>query len=86
MAEIASARRRRGAVCGRLNRIEKGIAKMEGKEMLGPSDKRKIKRLLEHVKDDDKEFEERHLKVLVYSLVIESEHVFLFNELLIVYL
>ena len=32
--------------------------------MLAPSDKRKIKRLLEQVKDDDKEFEERHLEVL----------------------
>ena len=49
---------------GRLARIEKDIAKMEGKETLGPSDKRKIKRLLEQVKDDDKEFEERHLDVL----------------------
>ena len=64
MAEIASARWRQGAVRGRLTRIEKDIAKMEGKETLGPSDKRKIKRLLEQVKDDDKEFEERHLDVL----------------------
>ena len=64
MAEIASARRRRGVVRGRLTRIEKDIAKMEGKETLGPSDKRKIKRLLEQVKNNDKEFEERHIEVL----------------------
>ena len=37
---------------------------MDGKETLGTSDKRKIKRLLEQVKDDDREFEERHLDVL----------------------
>ena len=52
-------------------RIEKDIAKMEGKKTLGPSDKRKIKRLLEQVKDDDKEFEERHIEVLNY---INEEH------------
>ena len=57
MAEgtIASARRRRGALRGRLTRIEKDIAKLEGKTMLGPSDQRKVKRLLEQVKEDDKE-------------------------------
>ena len=69
MAEIAGARRRRGAVRGRLTRIEKDLAKVEGKVTLGPlgpSDKRKIKRLLEQVKEDDKEFEERHLDVLNY--------------------
>ena len=64
MAEIASARRHRGAVRGHLTMIEKDIAKVEGKETLGPSDKRKIKRLLEQVKDDDKDFEERHLDFL----------------------
>ena len=51
---------------GRLTRIEKDIAKLEGKETLGPSDKRKLKRLLDQVKDDDREFEERHLEVLNY--------------------
>ena len=49
---------------GRLTRIEKDIAKVEGKETLGPSDKRKINRLLEQVKDDDKEFEECHLDIV----------------------
>ena len=53
-------------MCGCLTRIEKNIAKMEGKETLGPSDKRKIKCLLEQVKDNDKEFEEHHLEVLNY--------------------
>ena len=66
MAEIASARRRRGLVCGRLISIEKDIAKVEGKETLGPSDKWKIKRFFEQVKDSDKEFEERHIEVLNY--------------------
>ena len=64
MAEIASARWRHGVVCGCLTRIEKDIAEMEGKETLGSSEKRKIKHLLEQVKDDDKKFVERHLKVL----------------------
>ena len=63
MAEgtIASARRRRGAVRGRLTRIEKDISKLEDKASLGPSDQRKIKRLMEQAREDDKEFEERHL-------------------------
>ena len=66
MAEgtITSARRRRGALRGRLTRIEKEIAKLEGKTTLGPSEQRKIKRLLEQVREDDKEFEQRHLEVL----------------------
>ena len=50
---------------GRLTRIEKYIAKMASKETLGPSDKRKIKHLLKQVKDVDKEFEERHLDVIL---------------------
>ena len=66
MAEIASARRQQGAVRSHLTRIEREIAKMKGKETPGPSDKWKIERLLEHVKDDDKEFEECHLEVLSY--------------------
>ena len=44
---------------------------MESKETLGPcNDKRKIKRLLDQVKDDDRVFKERHLEVLNY---IEEE-------------
>ena len=61
---ITTARRRRGAVSGRFTRTEKDIARLEGKMTLGPSDQRRIKRLLEQVKEDDKEFEERHLEVL----------------------
>ena len=44
---------------------------MEGKDTLGPSDKRKIKHLPEQVKDDVKEFEEHHLQVLNY---IKEDH------------
>ena len=40
------------------------MPKMEDKETLRPSDKRKIKHLLKQVKSDDKELEERHLEVL----------------------
>ena len=61
---IKTARRRRGAVRARLNRVERDIAKLEGKSELAASDQRKIKRLLEQVKADDKEFEQRHLEVL----------------------
>ena len=61
---VRTARRRRGAVRARLTRVEKDIAKLEGKTELVSSDQRKIKRLMEQVKEDDKEFEERHLEVL----------------------
>ena len=63
MAEgtIASARRRRDAVRGRLTRIERDITKLEGKTKLVPSDQMKIKRLLVLVKEDDREFKQRHL-------------------------
>ena len=61
---IKTARRRRGAVRARLTRVERDIAKLEGKSELASSDQRKIKRLLEQVKEDDKEFEQRHLEVL----------------------
>ena len=43
---------------------KRDIAKLEGKTELVPSDQRKIKRLMEQVKEDDKEFEERHLEVI----------------------
>ena len=66
MAEIASARMRQGAGRGRLTRIAKDIANMEGQETLGPSDKRKIKRFLKEVEEDDKGFKERHLDVLTH--------------------
>ena len=65
MAEttVRTARRRRGAVRARLTRVQKDIAKSEGKTELVSSDQRKIKRLMEQVREDDKEFEERHLEV-----------------------
>ena len=61
---ITTARRRQGAVRGRLARAEKDIAKLESKITLGPNDQRRIKGLLEDLKEDDREFEERHLEVL----------------------
>ena len=66
MAEgtIASVRRHRGVVWGRLTSIEKDIPKVASKTMLGPSDQWKIKCLLEQVKENDKEFKQRHLEVL----------------------
>ena len=67
---IASSRRRRGTVRGRLTRIERDIVKLEEKEALSPSDRRKVKRLKDQVKDNDREFEQRHIEVLDF---IESE-------------
>ena len=61
---IANARRRRGTVRGRLTRIERDITTLEDKEKLTPSDQRKIRRLKEQVKENDREFEQRHLDVL----------------------
>ena len=70
-AEIKAARRRRGAVRSRLTRVEKDLEKLEGKTRLVSSDLRKIKRLQEQVKEDDKEFEQRHLEML--DLIDESD-------------
>ena len=67
---IASARRRRGTVRGHLTRIERDIEKLEEKETLSPSDRRKVKRLKDQVKENDREFEQRHIEVLDF---IESE-------------
>ena len=63
-AEVKAARRCRGAMRSRLTRVEKDLVKLEGKTDLVSSDLRKIKRLQEQVKEDDKEFEQRHLEVL----------------------
>ena len=51
MAEntVVSARRRLGMLCGRLTRIEKDIAILEGNEELTLRDRRKVERLLEPV-------------------------------------
>ena len=65
MAEIASARRRRGAVRGSLTRIEKDIAKMEAKETLGPSGKRR--------KEEDQDAMETEEKV--YMMHAHGSHV-----------
>ena len=61
---IITARRRRDAVRARLTRVERDIAKLEGKSELAASDQRKMKQLLEQVKEDDMEFEQRYLEVL----------------------
>ena len=67
---ITIARRRRSALRSRLTRIEKDITRLESKMTLRPSDHRRIKRLLEQVKENDREFMERHLEVLNF---IEEE-------------
>ena len=67
---IASARRRRGILRGRLTRIGRDIAKLEEKEELGHQDQRKVERLMEQVKENDAEFEQRHLDVIDF---IEEE-------------
>ena len=61
---IKTARKRQGAVLAHLTWAERDIAKLEVKSELASSDQRKIKRLLDQVKEDDKEFEQWHLKVL----------------------
>ena len=48
----------------RLTRMEKEIGKLEEKEELAPSDGKKIRRLKELAKEHNREFEERHVKVL----------------------
>ena len=59
-----SVRRRRGIKRGRLTRIERDIASLERKEELAHQDQRKVERLLEQLKDNDANFETRHLEVL----------------------
>ena len=84
MAEIASAKRRRGTVCARLTQMEKDIGKIEEKEELTPSDKKKIQCLKELAKEHDREFEERHVQVLNFiaaedTAALETEES-IFNE------
>ena len=68
--KIANIRRRRGTVLGRLTRIERGISSLEEKETLTPSERRKIKRLKDQIREHDQEFETRHMVVLDF---IEEE-------------
>ena len=68
---IATARRHCGDVCIRRTRIGKGIARLEGM-MLGPNDQWRMKHFLKHIKEDDRQFEERHLKVL--NFIDEEDH------------
>ena len=67
---IASVRRRRGTVRGRLTRIERDISSLEEKETLTPSERKKIMRLKDQVKEHDQEFEKRNMEVLDF---IEEE-------------
>ena len=61
---IKTVRRRRGGVRACLTWVKRDTAKLEGKSELASNDEWKIKRLLEQVKKDDKDFEQRHLEVL----------------------
>ena len=67
---IASARRQWGTVCSYLTQMEKDIGKLEEKEGLTPSDKRKIKHFKEQAMEHDRDFEQCHLEVLNF---IEAE-------------
>ena len=53
-------------VRGRLTRIEREIADLEKKEELLDQDERKVERLITQIKDNDAEFEQRHLEVLKF--------------------
>ena len=55
---------------GRLTWIEWDIVKLEDKERLIPSDKRKIKRKKEQAKEHDCDFEQRYVDILNF---IEAE-------------
>ena len=66
-----SAKRCRGILCGHLTRIEQDIAKLEIKEELILQDQRKVERLLEQIKDNDTDFEQRHSEVL--NFISEEE-------------
>ena len=71
MAELASAKRRRGTVRARLTRIGKDIGKLE-KEELTPLDVKKIRRLKELAKEHDRDYEERHVEVLDFIAAEDS--------------
>ena len=49
---------------GRLTRIERDIATLEGKEELILQDRHKVEHLLDQLKENDSSFEQRHLEVL----------------------
>ena len=64
--------------------MEKDIGKLEEKEELIPSDRKKIRRLKKLVNEYDREFEERHVEVLNFiaaedTAALELEEV-IFNE------
>ena len=67
---IATVRRRRGTVRGRLTRIERDISSLEEKETITPSERKRIAHLKDQVKEHDQEFEKRHMEVLDF---IEEE-------------
>ena len=72
MAEIASAKRRRGTVRARLTRSEKDNGNMEEKEELTPTDVKKIRRLKELAKERDRDFEECHVEVLNFTVAEDT--------------
>ena len=61
---IVTARRRRGMLRGRLTRIEREVVNLEKKVYFMDEDQRKIERLIDQIKDNDTDFEQRHLDVL----------------------
>ena len=74
---IATVRRRRGTVRGRLTRIERDISSLEEKETPTPSQRKRIVRLNDQVKEHDQEFEKRHMEVLDF---IEEEDLVALNS------
>ena len=50
----------------RLTRIDREIVDLEKKEELIDQDQRKVERLIEQIKDNDADFEQRHLDVLSF--------------------
>ena len=67
---IATARRHRGAGGGHSTRIEKDIARLKGITTLGPNDQWRIKRLLEQIKEDDRDYKE-HLVAVLNSIDVD---------------
>ena len=75
---IANVRKRRGTVRDRLTRIERDISCLEEKETLTHSERRKINRLKDQVKEHDQEFERRHVEV--FDFIEEEDQVALNAE------
>ena len=75
---IVTARRRRGMLRDCLTRIEREIVNLEKKVDLMDEDQRKIERLIDQIKNNDTDFEQRHLDVL--DIVSEDDEDMLQRE------